>query len=156
MNAMYCVVIPGDPYGKGSPRAVRIGPGIRLHPPKADLDYAKRVEAALSVATYDRITDPRAPIAISIVAYMARTRSHLLKGGTLSSEGRKWLAPTKKPDVDNISKIVLDCFTRFGVWPDDAQVVEETLSKLWCDDFTPEPQVRVSWTVLQRARDPGV
>ena len=36
-----------------------------------------------------------------------------------------------RPDLDNLSKSVLDCMTDLGFWNDDSQVVREDLTKAW-------------------------
>ncbi len=36
-----------------------------------------------------------------------------------------------KPDTDNLQKMLKDCMTQTGFWKDDAQVVMETVMKLW-------------------------
>ena len=36
-----------------------------------------------------------------------------------------------RPDLDNLSKSVLDCMTDLGFWDDDSQVVKEDLTKAW-------------------------
>lgn len=38
-----------------------------------------------------------------------------------------------RPDTDNLQKLLKDCMTRCGFWHDDAQVVRETVEKLWAD-----------------------
>lgn len=40
---------------------------------------------------------------------------------------------TTKPDVDNMTKLLLDCMTDVGFWNDDAQVVRLTTAKYWAD-----------------------
>jgi len=51
-------------------------------------------------------------------------------------DGVMWA--TCKPDVDNLSKAVLDALTTDGWWRDDAQVVESTTRKVYhAKDGTP-------------------
>ena len=38
---------------------------------------------------------------------------------------------TSKPDTDNLNKLLKDLMTQLGFWTDDAQVVNERISKLW-------------------------
>ena len=42
---------------------------------------------------------------------------------------REWA--TRKPDVDNVAKAVLDALTDAGVWGDDAQVVRLVVDRCW-------------------------
>ena len=37
---------------------------------------------------------------------------------------------TKKPDTDNLNKMLKDCMTRLDYWEDDAQVVYEIITKM--------------------------
>lgn len=37
----------------------------------------------------------------------------------------------QKPDVDNLEKAVIDALTKSGIWRDDAQVIETSVTKLW-------------------------
>lgn len=37
---------------------------------------------------------------------------------------------TKKPDTDNLNKMLKDCMTRLDYWEDDAQVVSECIHKM--------------------------
>ena len=46
--------------------------------------------------------------------------------------------PTKKPDIDNIVKNILDALNVMA-WADDAQVVSLIVSKVWSDN----PRVEV-------------
>ena len=41
---------------------------------------------------------------------------------------------TTKPDTDNLQKMLKDCMTETGYWNDDAQVVRETVEKVWSDE----------------------
>ena len=48
--------------------------------------------------------------------------------------------PTKKPDLDNISKVICDAIShQGGIWHDDSQITSEMLSKHYSD----KPRVEV-------------
>lgn len=38
---------------------------------------------------------------------------------------------TSKPDTDNAVKLLKDCLTKCGYWHDDAQVAQETVTKIY-------------------------
>ena len=40
---------------------------------------------------------------------------------------------TTRPDTDNLQKMLKDCMTRLGYWPDDARVCCEIVEKFWSD-----------------------
>ena len=67
--------------------------------------------------------------------YFKRPKSHYF-----TAKGKKNLikdsAPkkhTKKPDVDNLAKAVLDALTDMKFWKDDSQVTKLTIQKHWAD-----------------------
>ena len=147
-HAMSCnkpigrIVIEGEPYGKRAPQLGRRGKHVQIHPHKADKAYAKEIVKALEAGAWTAITDNRAPIWVEITARFQRGKSHFgVDGVTLNANGREWIEPTKKPDTDNISKIILDTFTHNGVWPDDSQVTRNVQEKVWGD----HPAVLVEW-----------
>ena len=44
-----------------------------------------------------------------------------------------WVAPEKKPDLDNLAKQLLDCMTRLQFWTDDVQVVCLRCEKIYAE-----------------------
>jgi len=42
---------------------------------------------------------------------------------------------TKKPDVDNLAKLILDVLTKINYWSDDSQVVSLKVTKQYSDVF---------------------
>lgn len=73
----------------------------------------------------------RAPLAVSIVAVFPRTKVQLATdrhGNVKAGADRLW--HTKKPDADNVAKIVLDALVRAGVIEDDAGIVYQTARKV--------------------------
>lgn len=143
------ICIKGSPYGKASPRVVMMGKNARAYPPKSDKDYSNKILVAIDEAFLKSskpvvVTDPRQPLCVHISARFKRPSSHYKKSGELSAEGLRWLQPTKKPDTDNISKIILDTMTKAKLWVDDSQITQEYITKDWCEDDE-EESVLVSW-----------
>ena len=52
---------------------------------------------------------------------------------------------TKKPDLDNLVKMILDCITLAGLWHDDSQVVRLSAMKV----YSPEPRTSVTVSTFQ-------
>ena len=86
----------------------------------------------------ERLRDARA----KLTAHLARHRPVQPLTGPLALSV-SWLFPdkgeshphgayrTSKPDTDNLNKLLKDCMTACGFWNDDAQVVVETIVKIW-------------------------
>lgn len=71
--------------------------------------------------------------------------------GYQTSEKKKHFTwKTTKPDTDNSIKTVKDTMTKLGFWQDDAQVVFETVKKIWVPD---SPGIVI--TVEELAGAPG-
>jgi len=111
-------VIPGEPQGKGRPRFVR-KTGMSYTPDKT-VAYEELVrQRFLLCARGDRFADD-AEISAHIFAHYAvpKSASKKKKAAMLADEIR----PMKKPDTDNIAKIVLDALNGIA-YKDDSQVV---------------------------------
>lgn len=115
--------IEGDPRGKGRPRHTRSG---IVYTPSETVAYEKKVKAAYYEAVReDGKTEywgpERGPMSIEIDAgypvpkgYPKIKKENMLAGYTL---------PTKKPDLDNVIKIIMDALNG-EAYIDDRQVVE--------------------------------
>lgn len=117
--------VPGQPVGKGRPRASRSERGVRMHTPEKTVRYenlvataahgamrgAEPLEGACSVVMDIRLMVP--------MSWSAKKRQQALDGQIL---------PTKKPDADNVIKAVFDALNGI-VWQDDVQVVQLQASK---------------------------
>lgn len=111
--------VPGQPVGKGRPRASRMGKGIRMHTPEKTASYenlvataahgsmrgAEPIKGACHVDMDIRLMVP--------MSWSAKRRNQALEG---------LVFPTKKPDLDNILKAVFDAINGI-VWEDDVQAV---------------------------------
>lgn len=133
------IVIPGEPVGKGRPRYVLKGDKVMLFTPKKTVEYEKKVEKAWRASYSEEISEKKDKkaykIYIEVFFRMPRRAS--------SEERKKMLShsilPTKKPDLDNIFKIILDGLNGVA-YTDDAQVVLVTGYKAYAKN----PCVRVT------------
>ena len=127
------VFIQGKPTGKGRPRFVRATG--RAYTPSATASYEKSVKAqAMQAMQQSGMPEPmQCPVAVCIVARFARPASHYGTGRNAAKLKPNAPAyPSIKPDADNIGKAIGDAGN--GVlWRDDAQIVEMTLLKEYCE-----------------------
>ena len=117
--------VAGEVIGKGRPRFTRSG---RTYTPKKTLNYERAIKRAyLNKYTYLS----KKSIRIKICAYLevAQSNSKVKKQKMLDNE----LQCTKKPDVDNIVKVVLDALNKVA-YQDDTQVVEVIAIKRWSNE----------------------
>ena len=68
------------------------------------------------------------PLAVTMVFYRERPKGHTNSKGALNKQGLSMPYPTTKPDVLKLARGVEDALTGI-VWEDDAQIVEERISK---------------------------
>ncbi len=132
-------VVPGKPGAKGRPRfSVNRRRGyVSVRTPVDTLNYEHFV-----VLEYDRLyneADPfpaKAPLYIKIDAYYPipsstsnKQREKMLKGE---------IRPSKKPDVDNVFKIIADALNNVA-YHDDSQIVSAVINKYYSE----KPRVEV-------------
>ena len=134
MRSSYSFVIIGEPRGKGRPRFTRDGHTYTDSETRA---YEKKVRQSF-ISAYHRFEPfPKGePIRAMITAYYAIPKSESKIKRELMATG--YIRPTKKPDTDNIAKIVLDSLNGLA-YHDDAQVVTCEVRKY----YGVEPRVEV-------------
>lgn len=121
------ITVMGDPRGKERPRAVRRGGSIVVYTPQETKDYEKQI-AWEYVAQGGKYSDK--PIKCHINAYLSMPNSASAKRRKMMLEGK--ILPTKKPDIDNIAKIVLDGLNGVA-YKDDTQITFLCVTKLFSD-----------------------
>lgn len=134
---MIDIFIPGKPIGKGRPRVCR----KVTYTPKPTKDYEKLVRQCYIAKYADKQPIPaKIPLKVSIIANYPITQSMPKKQVKIIENGGAFtVRPTKKPDADNISKIILDALNRLAYY-DDNQVVTLRIDKCYAKD---ESQVGV-------------
>lgn len=133
---IYEYQVTGEPKGQPRPRAFARRMGAKFVARVYDSDVAdewKRQVRSATVAEAVRHklqVEPERAFSVRLHFQFARPPSHLtskgvLKAGTLFEF-------TRKPDLDNLAKAVLDAITDTNlVWRDDSQVTQLALSKAW-------------------------
>lgn len=130
-------VVPGDPRGKQRPRLAR---GGATYTPRETVVYEKEVRAAyyrsLGREGYERPHD--GPVAVSITAYYGIPKSATkAQREKIARDDR----PLKKPDVDNVEKIIMDALNGVA-YEDDKQVTDALIRKRYAPEGE-EPRVVV-------------
>lgn len=122
--------INGKPQGKARPRFKRIGPYVSTYNTKSTQDYEKKVKYSVLEQCKDEIRlNYQGRIKVLIMAYFKPNKS-------ISKKKYNELINTeylKKPDCDNIAKIILDSLNKI-VYKDDSQIHELVVKKKYSDE----------------------
>ena len=133
---LFEVVVPGQPVGKGRPRASIQGRRVRMRTPAKTAAWEALAASWCRVAWRGRDALDEA-VEVEIVAVLRRPARLNRKR---DAPGRL-LAPVK-PDVDNVAKACIDSIVLAGVIVDDNRVVRLTASK-WYAAKGEEPRVEM-------------
>lgn len=125
---MTSVWIPGEPVAKGRPRMTAFAGRARAYTPAATRLAEERVATAW---THPMIA-AGVPVYVRIVAYMQRPAGHFRKDGSLSAAGLRVPVPVKRPDLDNVLKLVLDALNGVA-FHDDAQLARVRADRWWAE-----------------------
>ena len=118
----------GEPVGKGRPRFARVGDGVTTYTPRETRAYEERVRTAYRAAGGPHLGD-RA-LCIRIVAYCP-IPARVSKARRLAM-ARGFELPAKKPDCDNVLKIICDALNRCA-YDDDKQIVSAVVLKKYAE-----------------------
>lgn len=119
----YVFEVPGEVVGKERPR-VNMYTG-RVYTPNKTKDYEYLVQQYFKLK-YPNYTMLIGRLKISIIAYLKipKGTSKIKMQDMLENK----ISPTKKPDIDNIAKSILDAMNGF-VFKDDNQVAKISIEK---------------------------
>lgn len=128
--------IPGEPAGKGRPKFTKNG---HTYTPGKTVSYENMVKLFFRQAyPGTKPIEKDVPLLVTIAAYFKIPASASKKKRQAMLEDK--IKPTKKPDWDNIGKIVCDALNGIA-YHDDSQVVTGTVDKLYSD--TPRVEVQI-------------
>lgn len=141
--------IEGPPVGKARPRVTR----TVTYTPKKTSQYENLVRYT-AINSFDGCFDNDEPVDVKIVAYFPVPKSWSKKRKALCLANKE--LPTKKPDADNIGKIIMDGMNpkmrrdkllhkmvevMRGVYQDDKQVTTLLVKKRYAE--RPRVEVRI-------------
>ena len=122
------IEIPGEPIGKGRPRACLRKGMPTVYTPSKTVDYQAHVQECYKAQCGAEMIPKGVPICLTVDAIfgLPKSASKRAQEKMLSGEER----PTKKPDADNILKIIADALNGLA-WYDDAQITSAHLAKAY-------------------------
>lgn len=133
--------VPGEVKGLARPRASTFGGHARMYDPVQNRSEKAILRQYLSDYWDGGLADPGPKgFKVQLVAGFATPKSMSKKKQKLALEYR--MMPQKKPDADNIVKLVLDAYN-LVLWKDDSSVTEVNVRKIYTD--TPGLWVNISW-----------
>jgi Holliday junction resolvase RusA-like endonuclease len=124
----------GEPKGKGRPRFCRnTGHAIT---PKDTVNYETLVKMEYTQACGEQMFPDDAMLDMRIKAYYSIPKSASKKRHAAMLSGD--IRPTKKPDMDNVIKIIADALNKIA-YRDDTQIVDCQVRKFYSE----KPRVEV-------------
>lgn len=112
--------VPGEPIGKGRPRATTRAGHAALYTPKKTANYESLIahaahQAMAGAAPVEFACQVQLSITVGVPASWSKKKQAAALAGQV--------LPTKKPDTDNVVKAVFDGMNGV-VWRDDVQAVD--------------------------------
>ena len=132
----------GAPQGKRRPRFTTVNGYARTYDHEDDLYYANAVVVAFKEARPDGYDLYEKPLKMRITALHSVPKSFSKKKTAQALQGE--IFPMKKPDADNVAKLVCDALNGIA-YRDDTQVIELVVVKR----YAPEPKVIVEIEVYK-------
>lgn len=128
-------VIYGEPVAKGRPRFRNVGSFVQTYTPQKTLSYENLVKVSFD----EQVTHKEVilgEVGAVIKAYFSIPKSTSKKKSKLMDDG--YVNPTKKPDLDNLAKTVLDALNG-RAFKDDSQITHMLVEK----HYSHNPRVEV-------------
>lgn len=120
-------IVDGKPQGKQRPRFSRISKTV--YTPRETINYETQIALAFKAGGGRRIPEGQC-VSVSVTAFFPVPKSYS-KGKRKACIGGD-IRPDKKPDIDNVLKVVLDALNGLA-YDDDKQVIEAICRKYYTD-----------------------
>lgn len=130
LDEVLTFTVEGKPIGKGRPRITRNG----TYTPKKTREYEKLIAWTFR-RRYPRFKPCKGPVFMTVIAYFPIPKNTTKK--LREKMEREEVFRIKKPDWDNIGKIVCDALNGIA-WEDDNQVMGFVLKF-----YSPRPRIEV-------------
>ena len=122
--------VPGQPKGKERPRWTMVSNTSIVYTPRNTRDYEKIIKTFYKINNFKSFKKDDA-LEISAIAYYKIPKQTKKSHKLLMLKGE--MLPTKKPDIDNIIKAVLDALNGVAYY-DDSQVCKVNFMKMYSED----------------------
>ena len=132
MRNLVELTILGEPFGKQRPRVIARGKGAsRAFTPQKAVNYENYIKLLYRQKYKNFKFEDKVPLYVQITAFykIPPSKPKYIKGLMFKGE----MLPTKKPDVDNIIKIILDSLNGLA-YKDDAQIVACSCQKFYASN----------------------
>ena len=132
-------IIPGKPFGKQRPRVACRGKFSKAYTPKETIAYENLVKLFYTQKANGEMFPEDAELEIVILANyeIPKAASKVKREKMLSGKIR----PTKRPDIDNVAKVIYDSLNKVA-YHDDAAIVESRVGKFYSDNPRVEVTIR--------------
>lgn len=129
--------VPGEPIGKGRPRFSKQGNFVRTYTPEKTASYENLVKLEYERQCEKEPFPKDIPLFMKVDAFYSvpKSASRKKRAAMLGAK----LRPNKKPDADNILKIIADSLNGIAYY-DDSQIVSCEIHKYYGEI----PQVNVT------------
>lgn len=116
----------GKVRGKGRPRATIRAGYAHIYTDEETSKYEVSIKESYLAQCQEAYLDSDQPLMIAIAIYQEVPKSYSKKKKVQALE--RTIRPTKKPDVDNIAKSVMDALNKVA-YADDTQIVDCSIRK---------------------------
>ncbi len=123
-----CFEIEGKIKGKGRPRFTKYGNFVKAYTPADTISYENLIKLQFKISCGDWYSELPLKMKITAIHGIVKSTSNKNRIRMLNGE----LKPTKKPDADNIVKIICDALNGIA-YKDDTQVVDLEIKKIYGD-----------------------
>lgn len=136
------IIVDGEPVGKGRPKFARQGNYVKTYTPEKTADYENLIRTVYRLTAknkqYQTVYFPAGtPVSIHIRAYYGIPKNTSKTKSEEMLSGR--IIPLKKPDLDNVCKIVCDALNGIA-YADDKQIAELSC----CKFYSRNPRIEVT------------
>lgn len=131
----------GEPQGKGRPRFSKVGNYVKTYTPDKTVAYENLVKLEYESQCRGKKFADDERLDMRIFAYYGVPNSASKKKKAMMLDGI--IRPSKKPDMDNVVKVIADSLNNVA-YKDDTQIVDAMVRKFYSDT----PRVKV---VIQTA-----
>lgn len=118
--------IEGTIKGKGRPRFSKFGNYVKAYTPEDTVSYENLIKLQFRISCGNWYSEM--PLKMKITAIHSITKSVSKKNRARMLSGE--IKPTKKPDADNIVKVICDALNHIA-YKDDTQIVELEIKKVY-------------------------